>query len=553
MENNPFGSKSFESSKEDTDKPTKEKTTSTGRKILRTPLEAPKTDNHIEEKASTTVESDDKAVVEKLFKALSKDETTPTLEATGLEHEGEPDVQSSEELEHNLHEVVSDHLEAMGHVDPETAEQLAPAMDFLQRVNDGTDPEAAYSAVATEMGLTEEEIAATLDNVEQQDEMLEAQTDSLDETFEVHETGIIDPSEDTEGQVDWHNHRHATPTTASTVGAAANPVATQTSVGPSSPNPAAVLPTPNRLPDAANTYYGQQRRAGELLVVGIVGYLIGRRRGRIKTEKRLLPVQKKLEKQVTHLEQDITRKEQALVIAKARLAEAPRKKPEVAKKTVRTEAIAYAPKERTQRGLQETRLGMEKPVRAEHLGHMIVAAEAPKKTVERTKMQRPNNIREAFRPEEVKTMQRNELLELSEKIVVEGANLRRIYESRLIGEKQLRHLVSEYLAGKDIRKDLRREMVEREIDFERDPILRDRVRSHLSSSNGGGGLGEILASAGIVDTKVDPELERRVKTDEQRKMAQERRVQRQRMATDTALATAVVILAVAVIILAVRS
>ena len=93
-------------------------------------------------------------------------------------------------------------------------------------------------------------------------------------------------------------------------------------------------------------------------------------------------------------------------------------------------------------------------------------------------------------------MQRRELLELSEKVVIEGASLRHIYESRLISEKQLRYLLSEHLKGKDIRRALRREITEREIDFERDPQLRDRIRSRVSNHDSGGGLSDLLAKAG---------------------------------------------------------
>lgn len=50
----------------------------------------------------------------------------------------------------------------------------------------------------------------------------------------------------------------------------------------------------------------------ELLVGGLVGYLIGRRHGRIKTEKRLLPVQKKLEKEVKELSDHIFAREEKI-------------------------------------------------------------------------------------------------------------------------------------------------------------------------------------------------------------------------------------------------
>jgi hypothetical protein len=71
-------------------------------------------------------------------------------------------------------------------------------------------------------------------------------------------------------------------------------------------------------------------------------------------------------------------------------------------------------------------------------------------------------------------MSRAELLAVSEKIVVDGSSLRQIYETHLVGERGLRRLVAEHLRGGNVKKALRREMVEREIDFERDPAMRDR-------------------------------------------------------------------------------
>ena len=45
----------------------------------------------------------------------------------------------------------------------------------------------------------------------------------------------------------------------------------------------------------------------------------------------------------------------------------------------------------------------------------------------------------------------------------------------LIGEKGLRRVVAEYLRGGDFMKALKRELLEKEKDFERDPKLRDQA------------------------------------------------------------------------------
>ena len=64
------------------------------------------------------------------------------------------------------------------------------------------------------------------------------------------------------------------------------------------------------------------------------------------------------------------------------------------------------------------------------------------------------------------------------------------------------------MQGKDIRSDLRKEMIEHEIDFERDPIMRDRVRSMVQSSGAGSGLSQLLASAGALPAEVAKKEER---------------------------------------------
>lgn len=53
-------------------------------------------------------------------------------------------------------------------------------------------------------------------------------------------------------------------------------------------------------------------RGADLLVGGIVGYLIGRRRGRIKTEARLIPIQQSLESKVRDLSEKVSFHEQKI-------------------------------------------------------------------------------------------------------------------------------------------------------------------------------------------------------------------------------------------------
>lgn len=284
-------------------------------------------------------------------------------------------------------------------------------------------------------------------------------------------------------------------------------------------------------------YYERHAQNRGLLVGLIVGYLIGRRRGRIRTEKRLMPVQHKLEKEVGGLQEQLDARERKIrKLAYERLPEAVKAAERV--KPLTRRLIEGAP-ERT------SRLGLEKPGRAERLGKAVIKAEAPQAAKPELR-----NIA----PEHVKSMNHNELLLLSEKVIVEGASLRQIYEQHLIGERGLRHLLSEYLQGKDIRKDLRKEMVEREIDFERDPLLRDTALQGASQSGSGGAavsLQRLLEKAGATATPDDALLPvARLQAAAKQEAAVRRKQRRQLM--DTAMVTLIVVLAATITILLLR-
>lgn len=120
--------------------------------------------------------------------------------------------------------------------------------------------------------------------------------------------------------------------------------------------------------------------------------------------------------------------------------------------------------------------GAQKP---EHIGHVLMTAESqPERRAEQLKLPDYKSI---------ETLNRPELLELSEAIVIDGSSLRQIYETHLIGERGLRRLIAEHMHGGDLKRVLRQEITEREIDFERDPAMRDigsiSVSSTVSSLN----------------------------------------------------------------------
>jgi len=214
---------------------------------------------------------------------------------------------------------------------------------------------------------------------------------------------------------------------------------------------------------------------------GIIGYLMGRRRGRLKAEKKSTPVQKKLETQVIHLEQDITFKEQRIRQLARERADTPamavfaERRQAVAQKVATAEAAAPG-----RRPAAEA-VKLHGPQQApERIGHVLMEAQATE-TAPRAEKTATKPEQLAMKAKSTETLNRAELLSLSEQIAVDGSSLRQIYETHLIGERGLRRLVQEHLRGGDVRKVLRREIVEREIDFERDPIMRDKAAATANS------------------------------------------------------------------------
>lgn len=155
----------------------------------------------------------------------------------------------------------------------------------------------------------------------------------------------------------------------------------------------------------------------------------------------------------------------------------------------------------------------------EKLGHMLMTAseKAPISHTGKSALEAANrslknlerSVERSLRPSSEKraaTLSRAELMRLSEEIIVDGSSLRQVYETHLIGERGLRRLIVEHEHGGDLKRVLREEIIAREMDFERDPALRDADIPKLTGNDHTkahkAALNELLeqAAAGLDDT-----------------------------------------------------
>ena len=415
------------------------------------------------------------------------------------EQEGDgPLLEISHEDEVIIHQALAqEHLEH-----PVVGEQPLPEVnDFLDRVVEGEEPEQAFEQV---LGVNDPEDDLGVENIDSR-ETHPVEPEGVTSTAEVPplsndnlppETPIIEnPNQPLEGR--------------SVIAPPGN-----VAVGENT------QPTNNRPRNLESS-----RQDNEVVSRSISGelaaYIVGRRIGERKTRESVAKKQKQLGKKIKQMEGRL--QEQELIIQ------------QVSQKK-KVEARKVTPPERTQPGSRESRLNLTKPEQAGHLGQILVESKAlgitkvsnevqPVAQVDKpsevlttpdrpsgipltTELPQPistnevqpivrentgsieerktkdnkNQLRDVVKPEQIKTIPRNELLRISQSIVVEGANLRSMHESNLFGEQALRRLVAEKLKGKDIRPMLKREILEKQRDFERDPMVRGRA--HFQSETG---------------------------------------------------------------------
>lgn len=187
----------------------------------------------------------------------------------------------------------------------------------------------------------------------------------------------------------------------------------------------------------------RESAAPYLLAGGLVGYLIGRRRGRIKTERRLNPIQKKLEKQVVDLENQIALREEKI------------------RKLTRKQAETQ---ENLQADMAERKLAKqaEKAKRAEAQTKTNRATEKLGKLAAKPEYTTTRNKERSLKP--VESMKVTELLAVAERVKFENGNLKRLFEANRIDEKGLRRVLKAYLSGQAFERVLREELHNKQVE-----------------------------------------------------------------------------------------
>ncbi len=145
------------------------------------------------------------------------------------------------------------------------------------------------------------------------------------------------------------------------------------------------------------------------------------------------------------------------------------------KETINKTPVFEIPYEQTLPNRSENLPGIIKPEHAGHIGKVLVGKERPVTEL--------REVRAISNPEQIKSLRRNELLDLSNDVRVGGASLKHMFENSLFDENALRRLLEAHYKGKDILPQLRREILDRQNYFERDPRLRNQSPSSRIASD----------------------------------------------------------------------
>jgi hypothetical protein len=538
------------------------------------PNEAAETKRATEEPETTADTKEDATTVTNEETAEASEYDTAGAERDGASPEMEDvesrDGEDGEELDSTLttltpeetQHATSEYLQirrmelAAEQADAETGSEEAAALaadeQLLAKISDKleADPDMPTEAAATE---AMDEVMAELGVEEPEAHVAPAETglETPAPPMEAAEATPIDPP-DVPAPTTVPAARAAQPvSTAMASGNMAPPIPPAEYEPPAAAEPperpvaarAARTSTEHVIPYDESLYMERRAQTRGLLVGGVLGYLIGRRRGRIKTEKRMRPIQEKLEKQVEQLHEVIARKEREVRVVAAEKAYAARHTPievaapiaaaaeaalvgvapdrqvvpvqasQAAAAELRPEPIGHtAPVPQMERAPfvqpipafgQET-APQPAPAPIANFENFVPPAAAVALATEHMQPYARNAQAEqgaANSPaHQIEMLNTEELLEVAAHVRVGKENLRAVYEERRITEPGLRHILIEYVRGGNVKKVLKQELTNKEMTYERDPRLRKHLAATLSSA--GTATGAVAAVAAKAKPKI---------------------------------------------------
>lgn len=235
-------------------------------------------------------------------------------------------------------------------------------------------------------------------------------------------------------------------------------------------NPNATPATPNVLQAAQETGNERSKKTGSFLVGGILGYMIGRRGGRKRAEKRLNPEIKELGNTLEATKMRLAARETELKQSVAEQLSKQANRPNTAEKvsptpelTRSTKQVENLPPTPLSSVLEKTNIQEAKATPTAELPPLPLQKSPEKPTVEKAV---PNRAEQPLQ-RKVEQLSTPQLLQTAEALFISGSSVRTLYETNQIDRRGLVAIVEEALKGGNIANAFEKVQLGRERQVER--------------------------------------------------------------------------------------